>query len=139
MRDMYRSNFSLARQFLSFCLLGAVGTLAHWTVLVLGVTFGILPVVSSSLGFVSGAMVNYVLGYHYVFNSNRPHPQTLARFFTIAAIGMGFNGLMLSFAIYGLSLHYLVSQAFSTGVVVLWNFVGNRWWTFREIDRDKSN
>ena len=131
LRHMSRSNFSMTRQFGSFCLLGAVGTLAHWAVLVAGVKLGVLPVFSSAFGFIVGAIMNYVLGYYYIFHSESPHPQAIAKFFTIAAIGVGFNSLVLSFAIYGLRLHYLVGQAVATGVVVVWNFFGNRWWTFR--------
>lgn len=129
---MDQSNFSVARQFLSFCALGTVGTLAHYIVLVLGVELGGGPVVSSTLGFIVGALVNYALSYYYVFRSDSSHPRTITKFFTVALFGLGLNTLVLSSAIYGLRLHYLVSQVLATGIVVIWNFVGNRWWTFRD-------
>lgn len=113
--------------------------MAHWAVLIAGVSLGVSPIVSSPLGFIVGAIVNYMLGYYFIFRSESPHFQTIAKFFTVAAIGIVFNSIILSFAIYGLTLHYLVGQAFATGVVVLWNFFGNRWWTFREMKYGKSD
>jgi len=32
-------------------------------------------------------------------------------------------------------LHYLLVQVIATGLVLLWNFAGNRSWTFREKSR----
>jgi putative flippase GtrA len=100
-------------------------------VLVLGVELGGGPVISSTLGFIIGALINYALSYYYIFRSNSSHPHTIAKFFTVAILGLGLNTLVLSSAIYGLTLHYLVGQVLATGIVVIWNFVGNRWWTFR--------
>lgn len=135
---MTHSYFTVVRQFVSFCALGTVGTLAHYLVLVLGVALGGGPVVSSTLGCIVGALVNYTLSYHYVFRSSGSHPHTITKFLTVAIFGLGLNTLALSFAIYGLRLHYLVGQVLATGIVVIWNFVGNRWWTFREAEYGMS-
>lgn len=129
---MDQSNYTVVRQFLAFCALGTVGTLSHYSVLVLGVELGGEPIVFSTLGFIVGALVNYGLSYYYVFRSYNSHPRTLAKFFTVALFGLGFNTLVLSSAVYGLKLHYLVGQVLATGIVVIWNFIGNRWWTFRK-------
>jgi putative flippase GtrA len=135
---MAQSHFTVVRQFLSFCALGAVGTLAQYLVLVVGVELGRGPVVSSTLGFIVGALVNYTLSYYYVFRSNSSHSHTITKFFTVAIFGLGLNAFVLSSAIYGLRLHYLAGQVLATGIVVIWNFVGNRWWTFREAEYGKS-
>src|SRR5574337_175229 len=104
---MAQSNFTIARQFVSFCGLGAVGTLAQYLVLVMGVELGGGPVVSSALGFIVGALVNYALSYHFIFRSNSSHPHTITKFFTVAIFGLGLNTLVFSSAIYSLRLHYL--------------------------------
>lgn len=135
---MTQSNFTIVRQFASFCVFGTVGTLAHYLVLVLGVELGGGPVVSSTLGFMVGALINYALSYYYIFRSNSSHQHTITKFFTVAMFGLGLNTLVLSSAIYGLRLHYLAGQVLATGIVVIWNFVGNRWWTFREAEYGMS-
>jgi len=135
---MAQSNVTVVRQFVSFCALGAVGTLAHYIVLVLGVELGGGPVVSSTLGFIVGALVNYALSYYYIFRSDSSHPHTITRFFIVAIFGLGLNTFVLSSAIHGLRLHYLAGQVLATSLVVIWNFVGNRWWTFREGEYGRS-
>ena len=134
---MAQSHFTVARQFVSFCALGAVGTLAQYLVLVMGVELGGGPVISSVLGFIVGAFVNYALSYRFVFRSNSSHHHTITKFFTVALFGLGLNTLVFSSAVYNLRLHYLMSQVLATGIVVIWNFVGNRWWTFREVEYGK--
>lgn len=129
---MAQSLYTVVRQFVFFCVLGTVGTLAHYIVLVLGVGLGGGPVVSSTLGFIVGTLVNYALGYYYIFRCSGSHSCTITKFFTVAMFGLGLNALVLSAAVYGLRLHFLVAQVFATGIVAIWNFVGNRWWTFRE-------
>lgn len=129
---MAQSSFSLAGQFVRFSSLGVVGTASHYVILIIGVELGVRPIISSILGFLVGALVNYSLSYYYVFCSGGSHSHTMARFFIVALCGVGINTLVLSYAINTLRLHYLLGQMMATGIVVVWNFVGNRWWTFRE-------
>jgi putative flippase GtrA len=37
----------------------------------------------------------------------------------------------MSVAISLIQLHYLIAQVIATGIVLIWNFLGNRIWTFR--------
>lgn len=136
--SMSRSLYTVVRQFVSFCVLGTVGTLAHYIVLVLGVELGGGPVVSSTLGFIAGTLVNYALGYYYIFRCSGSHSHTITKFFTVAMFGLGLNTLVLSGAVYGLRFHFLVGQVLATGIVAIWNFVGNKWWTFREGEYETS-
>ena len=56
-------------QFARFCLVGSVGTAVHYSALVAIVHFRGKPMIGSIVGFVLGAMVNYLLNYHYTFKS----------------------------------------------------------------------
>ena len=93
---------------------------------------GVTPVLASAGGFVLGALVNYFLNYRYTFRSNNRHHEAIIKFFTIALVGLVLNTLIISLAIDILSLHYLLAQVIATGLVLIWNFTGNRCWTFRE-------
>ena len=120
-----------ANQFVRFCLVGSVGTVAHYSVLVMIVHFQGKPILGSTVGFVSGALVNYALNYRYTFQSASRHHGTLAKFFTIACAGLMLNTLIMGLLIEFLDIHYLVSQICATAVVVLWNYTMNLLWTFR--------
>ncbi len=122
----------LAPRFARFTCVGAVGTAAHYLALVALVRFvGLEPVLSSGFGFGVGAVVNYRLNYSYTFRSDKRHRDAFAKFLTIALVGLGLNTLLMGLLTQALPVHYLVSQAMTTAVVLLWTFAGNSLWSFR--------
>ena len=122
---------SYANQFVRFCLVGSVGTAVHYSALITIVHFQWNPMIGSAVGFVLGALVNYVLNCQYTFESAKPFPETLAKFFATACAGLMLNILLMGLLIRLLDLHYFVSQLLATAGVVLWNFTVNHLWTFR--------
>ena len=122
----------LVRQFIGFAAVGAVGTGAHFLTLILLVQMGrVDAVIASVCGSLVGAGVNYVLSYHWVFRSSKPHQVALPQFLAVAGIGFALNAAIMALLVKGLGLHYLVSQVLATGTVLGWNFLANRFWTFR--------
>lgn len=123
---------AIAGRFLRFLLVGGFATGVHYAVLVSAVRLlGWDPVPAAAAGFIVGAVVNYLLNRSFTFGSDAPHAVAVPRFASIA-----FAGLLLTVALVHVGTdvfgwHYLVAQALATGVVLLWNFVGNAFWTFR--------
>ena len=50
----------------------------------------------------------------------------------IAALGAGINTLLMFIFIRQLQLYYLLAQVLTTGIVLAWNFVLNKFWTFSD-------
>lgn len=122
-----------SRQFLIFAGVGAVGTAAHYSVLILLVqALRTDPVIATTFGFIVGAAINYLLNYRVTFNSDKKHREALIRFFTVAVAGSVINGWIMSAGIDSLDLHYLVAQLVATGIVLLFNYIANRYWTFAD-------
>lgn len=119
------------RRLLLFAGTGAVGTVAHYIVLVAWVQSLGSAVWGTMFGFVAGAAVNYFLNYHVTFQSTQPHLPTIAKFMLIAASGFVFNAAFVKVGI-GVGLHYLVSQVLATAFVFCWNFLVNLLWTFKK-------
>ena len=114
-----------------FAGVGAIGTAAHYLVLVLLVElFAIAPVAATTAAYAVGAIVNYLLNYHYTFSSDKPHLPAASKFFTIALIGMFFNGVIMDLGTRQFELNYLLAQILATIVVLQWNFFANKLWTF---------
>jgi putative flippase GtrA len=82
------------------------------------------------MGFSGGAMVNYFLNYYVTFKSTKSHHEAMIKFSIVAVIGLILNTLMMALAIEVFALYYLLAQVISTGLVLFWNFIGNRLWTF---------
>ena len=127
---------ALRRQAGTFLLVGALSTAAHFAVLWLLATFAHLgPVPASSAGYLTGALVNYQLNRAVTFRSQVPHRVALLRFCVVAGTGFLANGLLMHLLCEGAGLHYLLAQALATGIVLAWNFIANRLWTFEAGNR----
>lgn len=124
-------NLNMFKQYVLFAGVGVIGTAGHYLVLVLLVEwFAVTPVVATSAAFLVGAIINYSLNYKYTFSSDKPHLQAMSKFFSIATVGMLFNGLIMDYGVTQLELHYLATQVVATVLVMQWNFVANKLWTF---------
>ncbi len=119
-------------RFLRFAAVGAVGTLAHYALLLALVEgVGAPPLAGAAAGFALGALVNYALARRLVFASTRSHAQALPRFFAVALTGLAWTALLMSVFMGGLGLHYLLAQVLTTALLLLWHYGGNALWTFR--------
>ncbi len=124
---------TLVNQFLFFSGVGAIGTLGHYLTLIAMVeVVSVRPVFSSILGFIVGALVNYFLNYHITFKSAKSHHEAMPKFFVVALVGLAMNTAIMGVTTESLGFHYLLAQVISTGLVLIWNFTGNRLWTFWE-------
>jgi putative flippase GtrA len=121
----------LSAQFLRYAGAGAVGTAAHYLVLVVLVQgAGIGVVAASTAGAIVGAAINYVLNYRYTFASRQPHARALYRFALVALAGILLNAVVVAAMLALAGPHYLVAQLVATGVVLLFGYGVNRLWTF---------
>ena len=120
-------------QFILFSAVGAVGTAGHYATLILLVeVIRFDPTISSLVGAIVGAIINYLLNYKYTFRSDQPHHVAATKFMFIAVIGAGINTLLMFIFIQHLRLYYLLAQVITTGIVLIWNFLLNKIWTFAQ-------
>ena len=121
----------MAPQFLLYAGAGAIGTVAHYGVLIALVQLaGAGPVAASTAGAIVGALVNYVLNHRYTFASRRAHRSALPRFLAVAGAGVLLNAAVLAVLLATVELHYLALQVVATCVVLVAGYVANRRWTF---------
>lgn len=120
-------------QFMRFAGVGAIGTMAHYALLVLLVeAIAANEVAASTAGATLGALVNYALNRRYTFDSEKRHREALTKFLIVAALGLTLNAFFMFVLVELLSVHYLLAQVVSTTLILVWNFIGNKFWTFRE-------
>jgi putative flippase GtrA len=124
---------SIARKFLRFAGVGVFGTIAHYAVLIAIVELiAVDVIIGSSMGFIVGAAVNYVLNYHYTFQSTKDHRETLPKFYFIAVLGFMINGTIVYLLAHVANVNYLIAQVVATALVLVWGFTANYLWTFVE-------
>lgn len=118
-------------QFSTFLLVGGVSTLLQYIVLITIVTLlNGDPVHASMLGYLFGGVLNYYLNYKFTFKSDKSHINTTWKFAVIMAIGFSLNGYIMSALVFDMNMYYLFAQFLATIIVLIWNFVANKSWTF---------
>ena len=122
-----------SKQFFIYAGIGAIGTAGHYATLILLVQVSHTnPVFASTIGFIVGALINYVLNYHITFNSNKRHREALTKFFSIASLGAVINATIMTAGIDLFDIHYLIIQVAATCIVLVLNFTANKYWTFAD-------
>ncbi len=122
-----------SQQFVIFAGIGAIGTAGHYATLILLVQVTHTnPVFASTIGFITGAFINYILNYRITFNSNKRHRETLTKFLIVAGLSAVINTAIMSAGINMLNVHYLIIQVIATSFVLTLNFTANRYWTFAD-------
>ena len=119
-------------KFLRFCVVGVSGTVIDF-----GLTwlckekFHIPKFIANAIGFVVAATSNYFLNRIWTWQStNEQVGVEYVKFFTVSLIGLGLNTLILYIVHDKLKFGFYISKVFATGVVMLWNFFANNFFTF---------
>jgi len=122
----------LRKQIIYFSMVGTVATAAQYVVLMILVElFHQPPVFSSSVGFVFGGFFSYYLNHRLTFQSDKKHRIAMIQFICVAAVSFWLNGILMSIGVNRLHLDYVVAQILTTGSLLFWTFLANRFWTFR--------
>ncbi len=120
-------------KFVKFCVVGAAGTLVDF-----GLTYlfkeklKFSKYVANSLGFFIAASFNFYFNRIFTFQSQ--DTEVLIQYFkflSVAIIGMGINTFILYLAQKYLKQKFYVAKATATAVTLIWNFFGNRMFTFK--------
>lgn len=123
----------LIRQFIHFTGVGAVSAIGHYGLLIALVQLGGADaVVASAAGALLGAVINYWLNYRYTFRSRKQHAESVSKFAVVAVVGLLLNTLFMWIGVDLLGLHYLLAQVVTTGLLLVWSFTANRFWTFHD-------
>lgn len=120
-----------AIKFAKYVVAGLLATGTHYVVMIVLVNRFALPeVVSSSLGFIAGALVKYPLNYYGVFDSDAEHRGAVVRFVLSLVISFVINAAVFAVLLRMLDVHYMVSQVLTTGLVLFVNYLLARYWVF---------
>lgn len=118
--------------FLKFAGAGLVGTSAHYlTLFILVQIVGADAVVASFTGALLGAVINYLLAYHYVFASEKKHGETAVKYAIVASGAIVVNTLSMNVLVHFLTLNYVIAQLITSLVALGYSFVVNTLWTFK--------
>lgn len=119
-------------KFLKFCVVGVSGTAIDFGLTWLCKEILKIPkILANAIGFVVAATNNYILNRIWTWGSTSDQVGVeYVKFFTVSLIGLGLNTLILYIFNEKIKLNFYVSKVIATGVVMLWNFFANNFFTF---------
>jgi putative flippase GtrA len=140
------------KRFVKFAMVGTAGMITHLTLAnIFNFGFHFPDAVANAIGFIAAVFQNYFLNYRWTFGDRR-YTTTKSRwlqisqFTIVSVIGLGINTIVREIVSYVMHpiwlsvlndgavaevINYNFSIAAAIGVVLFWNFVVNRLWTFR--------
>ncbi|MFL1453584.1 GtrA family protein [Marinobacter sp. GN3S48] len=121
-------------KFIKFLGVGGAATLIQYGILI-ALVEGVQAsaVVGSTIGYIVSGIFNYTLNYYFTFSSTAKHRMAAIRFVIVAIIGLALNSSLVYLLTDVFSMFYIAAQVFATGVVVIWNFVAHKNWTYHSI------
>jgi putative flippase GtrA len=124
------------RQFLQFAAVGACGTLVQYAMLEAGTEWlSMRAEWASAVGYILGSVVNYLLNYFFTFESGKSHAEAASKYFTLLGIGFCINTALMALLVQHFGWNKWIAQFLTTGIGLIWNFTGSRFWAFREAHR----
>jgi len=119
-------------QFTRFVGVGILATGIHYAILISLMENNLTgAITASTVGYVVSSIFNYLLNYYFTFSSQERHTFAVLKFTFVAGAGLVLNNLIMYLTVTMANLHYLPGQIMATGLVLIWNFTANRYWTYR--------
>lgn len=103
----------------------------------LGLTLGLVEglklsaVLASTIACIIAVSYNYLLHYHWTFESDAAHRLVLTRFLLMGVGGILLNGMIMYFGTLQNTVHYIVVQFCSGLAMVCWSLCLSYFWVFR--------
>lgn len=121
----------LLSQISAFVAVGGLATALHYAVLIgLKEAFAVPAVPATLAGYVCGGLLSYVLNRRHTFETTRDHAAAVWRFALVATVGFGLTWALMKSLVDHFGAPYLPAQMVTTGLVMIWNFIAHRFWTF---------
>lgn len=120
--------------FAKYAAVGATGTLLDVASLYLLVEHLHVPVlIAAALSFVLAVVNNFLLNKFWTFqNRSRNIRKQFIKFFLVSLVGLGLTEACMTVFVFLLGIWYIPAKLATSGVVLTWNFLANRFWTFTD-------
>lgn len=121
------------KRFIKYAAVGVFGVFIDICFLYLFVdVFGIPVVRASMISFAIASIINYYLNKFWTFDFPRTiSKKRFLRFVMIAIIGLWINSFVMYFWVHEIGIWYMYAKILASCTVFFWNYLGNRFWTFR--------
>lgn len=141
-------------RFMRFCIVGILGAVVDFGVMNLLISLtSMSSQLASSISFVAAVISNFFWNHFWAYPDSRKKSvlHKLVQFFVVSLIGLGIRFLLFStieepiirlsqrlvpadFFLSGLTIGHNLTLVIAILIVLIWNFIANRFWTYNDIE-----
>jgi len=127
---------SLIKQFLPFfkyCIVGTSGTFVDFASLYVMVEYmGVNVYVGATLAFLFAVVNNFTFNKIWTFkNKAKTYRKLFIKFLIVSCVGLLITLSFMFFFVNILGIWYMLAKILTAPFVLTWNFLGNKYWTFK--------
>ncbi len=111
------------QQIKKFIIGGGSATLLHYSTMALLIFIGIKPLYATTIGAFFGAVLNYILQYHYTFESDKSHLHAIISYSISVSFGFFANSLLFALLYDKIQINLIVSQLITTAIITIFNYI----------------
>ncbi len=122
----------MVAEFIKFCVVGGSGVGVDFgTTYLLKERIRLNKYIANSIGFICATTTNYILNRIWTFTNHDPAiAQQYLTFLGISIVGLGINNGVIYLLADRMRMNFYLSKLFATGIVTIWNFLMNYYFTF---------
>lgn len=120
--------------FFQYAIVGCLGTAIDLGSLYLLVDFLHFHVLfAAAVSFVLAVVNNFILNKYWTFQNRSSNiRKQFIKFLLVSIIGLILTEMFMAIFVYGLMIWYMASKLITSGLVLTWNFLANKYWTFKD-------
>lgn len=124
------------RQFVKFGIVGLSSTVIDWSIFYLLNHYSIYYLTAKVMSFSVAVVNSFIWNRRWTFRSTDPdRSKEFTKFLFISLIGLVINALIMYIAVTIFGQRKIVGLIFATGITTFWNFLANKFYTFKESQR----
>ena len=138
-RTLIRKIYTQSRNLILYGIIGCCSSGLDFLIYTLLVSvFGWYYIVSNSLSVIAGITTSFTLNRNYNFKVRDKTKQRFSIFLTVGLCGMMVSNLILWYCIDKMEMNKIVSKLLSIGIVVLFQFLINKYITFKPTQNNNT-
>ena len=120
--------------FFKYAIVGCVGTAIDLGSLYVFVeVLRIHLLLATAMSFILAVINNFVLNKYWTFqNKSSNIRKQFIKFLIVSIIGLLLTEVFMVLLVYGLKIWYMASKLITSSLVLMWNFLANKYWTFKD-------
>lgn len=121
------------KKFFKYSIVGVSGTILDLVFLFIFVEFLFLGVILGSvLSFIIAATNNFIFNKIWTFNNkSKEYRHQYIKFLLVSIVGLIITVFLMFVFNTLIGIWYILAKLMTSGIVLMWNFLGNRLWTFK--------